>query len=260
VTPDPELVDQMAAGDAGAFLVFADWLQQQGHPLGEIIALERGGKGARAEDLIKKHRKALVGAFKPSRAVLGGAFLEQASVGDLDELKALIALPSSVLLKELRLLLNASAAELELASRAFRHLHRLFLWMPRSSFEPLVMPRLVRLTLWIDEPELDGKLDLLLAARGLAGVRELEILGDGRKSKSMPLPLVEKLFASPLVRQLERLSINQGKLLGKKHTGVFVREAQGRLGGLEAIDLDSWLTEVPEIKTGFGGRLRRWQR
>jgi hypothetical protein len=251
---DPALVDQMAAGDEAAFLVFADQLQEAGHPLGEILALERRGDAARAAALIEEQRAALVGSLRPSLLKLTGGFLELASVKSRAQLDALVALPSSVLLKELRILVNGDRELLAVASRELRHLYKLFLWLP-ATFESLVMPRLVRLTLWVDDPKLGARLDPVLAARGLEGLRELEILGDRRKSGPIPIALLEDLIASPLVAQLERLSISQGNLLTPEHAAVLAREAAARLAGLKQIYLDN---VTPAFEAAFGDRLKSW--
>ncbi len=104
-----ELERQLAAlpplGDAAAYLVFADWLQSQGHPWGELITLQHGVKTApnakkreqlekAAAKLLEQHGAAIVGpaaGHEHSRFDWHLGFLRTATIGTTAEPEAMIA-------------------------------------------------------------------------------------------------------------------------------------------------------------------------
>ncbi len=84
--PNPALEKAILANpdDADAYLVLADWLQGQGDPRGELIALQQAGKKKEATALLKKHPE-LVPTItpKPEKYTIEWAhgFLTKAHVG-----------------------------------------------------------------------------------------------------------------------------------------------------------------------------------
>src|SRR5262245_30533051 len=60
--------------DPATRAVYADWLQSQGNPLGEIIALELAGKADAAKKLLKKHAAEICGGFSPKLFQWKGGF------------------------------------------------------------------------------------------------------------------------------------------------------------------------------------------
>jgi uncharacterized protein (TIGR02996 family) len=70
VAPSKENKELLAAvlaapDDPAPFLVYGDWLQGEGDPRGELIALMAAGKKAAAEKHIEKHAPSLLGPLQP---------------------------------------------------------------------------------------------------------------------------------------------------------------------------------------------------
>jgi uncharacterized protein (TIGR02996 family) len=59
--PELEAAIENDLDNPAPYLVYADWLQSKGDPLGELIVLQAGGKTKEADALIKKHAEALLG-------------------------------------------------------------------------------------------------------------------------------------------------------------------------------------------------------
>lgn len=58
--------------DADAYMVYADWLQDQGDPRGELIALQAAGKQAAAKKLLDKHVAYFLGPLAEHRTCYDG--------------------------------------------------------------------------------------------------------------------------------------------------------------------------------------------
>ncbi|MDQ3335286.1 MAG: WGR domain-containing protein [Myxococcota bacterium] len=58
--------------DADAYMVYADWLQDQGDPRGELIALQTGGKKAAAKKLLDQHVDYFLGPLKEHQICYDG--------------------------------------------------------------------------------------------------------------------------------------------------------------------------------------------
>jgi uncharacterized protein (TIGR02996 family) len=63
--PELERAIEEDLDDDDRWLVYADWLQQQGDPRGELITLQHGGHDEKAEAHLKKHRDELLGPLGP---------------------------------------------------------------------------------------------------------------------------------------------------------------------------------------------------
>jgi uncharacterized protein (TIGR02996 family) len=68
---NPELEKAILANpaDREAWAVFADWLQEQGDPRGELISLQLGNKEGQAKKLIEKHAEYFLGPLEPHQVV-----------------------------------------------------------------------------------------------------------------------------------------------------------------------------------------------
>jgi uncharacterized protein (TIGR02996 family) len=68
---NPELEKAIVANpnDREAWAVFADWLQEQGDPRGELISLQLGNKEGQAKALIKKHEDYFLGPLAAHQVV-----------------------------------------------------------------------------------------------------------------------------------------------------------------------------------------------
>src|SRR5688572_23115268 len=68
---NPDLEAAIAASplDREPYSVFADWLQQQGDPRGELISLQLAGKDAEADALFAKHEDYFLGPLAAHKTV-----------------------------------------------------------------------------------------------------------------------------------------------------------------------------------------------
>lgn len=68
---NPDLEAAIAANplDRDAYVVFADWLQQQGDPRGELMSLQLAGKDDEAEALLAKHEDYFLGPLAAHKLV-----------------------------------------------------------------------------------------------------------------------------------------------------------------------------------------------
>lgn len=113
--------------DVDTYLVYADFLQSQGDPRGELIVLHQQGKQAEAEALLEKHAEHFYGDFNHYRHTLEGdeqpafdwhlGFIRSARLGyDSNEgeddetlpmvLTALLRHPSGALLRDITISIN----------------------------------------------------------------------------------------------------------------------------------------------------------
>jgi len=113
--PELEAAIEQDPDDEGAYLVYADWLQGQGDPRGELIVLHAAAQrdpadkklAQAAERHLKKHADVLIGELGSTRRVTLGwhlGFVRDArfaigadgkpGTGDLDALRALLAHPA----------------------------------------------------------------------------------------------------------------------------------------------------------------------
>jgi len=137
---NPELEQAIVANpdDTSARSVYADWLQSQGDPRGELIALQLAGKESDAEALIAKHTAALLGPLAQHRLTYDGekrsafdwkyGFIHRAHLSHnsyaekiegatlADVLRLLLAHPSGRFLAELHLTFNNDPNEDNLQS------------------------------------------------------------------------------------------------------------------------------------------------
>ena len=90
---NPELEKHVAEnlGDKAAFLVYADWLQQQGDPLGEVISLACNGKEKQAQKLVDSKKELFFGELAGvpivQRHVYQHGVLRSVRVGEEDYLE-----------------------------------------------------------------------------------------------------------------------------------------------------------------------------
>lgn len=129
---EAKLIDNPA--DHAAYLVYADWLQSQGDPRGELIKLQHEGKADEAQSLLEEHEEAFLGplvnyetsfdgfeekAFDWSRGFIKKATLsyDNSTADDVEvddgveialetALETLLTHPSGALLEELEIPIN----------------------------------------------------------------------------------------------------------------------------------------------------------
>jgi uncharacterized protein (TIGR02996 family) len=194
--------------------VFADWLQSQGDPWGEVIALELAGKAAAAKQLIKQHSDALTGGYAGRGLEWRHGFidvirLEGSLKGAKAALPALLGLRTTLLLRELVLPMAPDAELIRIVNaQAPRTLERLFVWTAPAIVD-LAIPSLADLTLWLrtNVPVDAAAIAPLFASTKLPKLRRL-----GFYNAPVPVPLLQALADSPLLAKLRRLDFIQNAL------------------------------------------------
>ena len=246
--------------DEQARLVFADWLQSRGDPWGELLALEHAGRGVEARALFAAERQHFSGAFDDidlqwQRGLPHVATLRDEPPGCTARLDALLRLRAAPLLHELRVVGPSTRELVERINAQLPWLRHLFIWLGPEL--ELALPHLDHLRLWIDDLAGD-RLDSLLAAPSLPSLRRLQLIGGNDEQLVLPAPLLVRLLASPLVRQLEQLAITQG-LLSAASAQTLVDGAP-RLAHLTAVNFHlTGLDDLAVLQRTFGDRLRQWQ-
>jgi uncharacterized protein (TIGR02996 family) len=166
--------------DDTARMVYADYLQQRGDPLGELIALQLAGKDAK--QLEKRLFTRCLGALE--HAVTSGGlergFVVEATVGwNVEALAAVVDRPDWATLRKLRLAPVHEAALVArlLANPALAHLEELSgVTAAALAAFPGVLPALRRLRLAYDELTLDAV--PRLRAEALPALDEVHVEGE----------------------------------------------------------------------------------
>jgi len=97
--------------DSRSYLVYGDWLQEQGDPRGELIAMQIAGEGdpriaVAARAFLQRHGERFIGGLAPDSWVWRDGFIRYAALGTYgpanhDALPALLEHPSARFLPEL---------------------------------------------------------------------------------------------------------------------------------------------------------------
>ena len=198
--------------DAQTQLVYGDWLQSQGDPWGEIIALAHAGKEKQADKLLAVHEQDLTANLGSNRTYLEWnlgfiTFVNLKSTKSVETTKQLteiFALRTTVALQKLGLDAMDAAVIAFLNKHAPPSIRQLLISIGKG-IGKLAMPRLYKI-IFDDDPALDAALVAKeFAALGggnrLPAVRWVEIYGsyEARLSEQTILALI----ASPLLKQLE---------------------------------------------------------
>jgi uncharacterized protein (TIGR02996 family) len=208
---NPELEARLLASpdDLEIRAVFADWLQSQGSPWGELIAYVDAGKKQDARRVLRKYKDHLSGGLRGVKWRKG--FIDHFGAGTgrkekvMRRVEELCALPTALLLREL---LFPAAPDDEIAARLTRcapkRLRFLFCWLSNGVAQ-LEIPSLERLSLYAvsDVPCDPRGLKKLFDGTAFPNLRHLELLN------LLEHDLVRALIDSKLLRQLTRLEMNQ---------------------------------------------------
>lgn len=219
--------------------IYADWLQSQGDPLGEYIALELAGNAAAAKKLFAKHRAAFTGGFSTRMFEWHKGLVDAIRFQNLGRAEArsavldkILALPAAVVVRRIRLPARLDARLVaQLNAKLPPTVSSLFVYFT-NEVAGLALPELQHLELWGGVR--DGALDVealapFFAATGLPKVRALSIYGNA----ALPANVAAALLDSPLVRQLDNLEITHYVLDAEGEAVVTAR--QDRLRHLTAI-------------------------
>jgi hypothetical protein len=220
----------IASPDDETIAVFADALQREGDPWGELIALELAGKEKEAKKLLKATIGTLAGGFAPRmfewrRGFIDLIRLESRSRSKQREmLDKALDLRTAVLVRALALPLKLDDDFVAfLNTRVPRTVTTLFTWLV-DPVGKLALPNLERLDLYGlgDERPDAAALAPLFGSGRLPKVKRLSIC-----NRPLPVPVLAALLDSPLVKQLEWLELYQNAL---DDDGVsFVRQHQQKL-------------------------------
>jgi uncharacterized protein (TIGR02996 family) len=201
--------------DADARAVFADLLQSQGDPWGEIIALASAGKTKEAKKLQKQHAEALTGGFGPRlfewrRGFIHSVKLDRIKPAQLAPmLEGIFAQRTAFLVRDLVLPIALDAAGARDVSRlAPPTIRSMFTWAS-DGLAHLALPSLEHLTLHVVR-------DVTLDANALAPFFQASRLPKLRRfevwDRPFPAPVFDAFLASKLLRQLDWLELNEGSL------------------------------------------------
>jgi uncharacterized protein (TIGR02996 family) len=192
-------------------LVYSDWLQAQGDPWGEIIALACAGKRKQAATLLGVHEVDLtadLGAHREVSLDWYRGFLSRVVIkpkkqsGALQLMSEVFELRTALLLEELSLDLSLSPQVVDLVSaRAPRSLRTLSLRVGEG-LGALAHPGLRELSLIVER---EGELSELarLGGKRLPALRCLEVYS----SPALSLPALNAVLASPVLQGLRMLNL-----------------------------------------------------
>jgi uncharacterized protein (TIGR02996 family) len=207
---DPSMIAAMRADrdDPKPRLVFADWLQADGDPWGEIIALAANDREAEAEKLFKAHRAELEGDFPAKALHWEAGFIRDATIaGKLPQVKQrlreLAGLRATVILEGLSLAVGADDELMTMVSESFPQLDTLFVW--QGPLGKLALPVLEELNVWLTDG--DGGLDGIYATTKLPKLWSLQLTGSSNLTISAKL--VDAIVAAPLFGQLREILFEQ---------------------------------------------------
>lgn len=238
---NPALEAKLAANpDDDTRAVYADWLQSNGDPWGEIIALELAGKEADAKKLFKQHGDALAGGLAPRMFGWHKGFIDRiqlerrASVAQQKQtLETLFALPATLLVRELVMPGKLDAACIAVVNQqAPRTVTKVFMWLVDAA-GGLALPNLEQLDLFglsnLPAPSV-AAFTPLFEAKHVPKLRRLSI---GRKI--LGVPMLAALLDSKLLRQLTCLELAPFAL---DEEGVaYIKKRKRDLAHIEALNI-----------------------
>ncbi|MFT3700150.1 MAG: TIGR02996 domain-containing protein [Kofleriaceae bacterium] len=246
----------IASPDDATRGVYADWLMEQGDPLGEYMTLELAGKTAAAKKLFKQHAAAFVGDLAPrmfdwEKGLIDGIRLPQGGKPAMliDVLDRAFALPTAILVRKVRVASRPDDALVARLNQMPPTVVTLFAYAT-DALAALARPQLEHLELWIPDAKLDANaLCPVFAATKLPGLRALSIYGGG-----MPTPVLTALLDSELLRRLESLDIAYGTL--DVNQKKLVQKSTAKLGHLKALSIDDIDGLMPALRTAWEARDR----
>ena len=225
--------------------VFADWLQGNGDPWGELIALELAGNESAAKKLFKQHVATLTGGFAPRMFEWDKGFIRRVQLEprakanvQRETLEKVLALPAAILLREIAIPTKIDAAFIDfLNKRLSPSVKQVFTWFT-NEVAGLALPHLERLDLFaLRDVELDAAaLVPLFAAKQVPRVKRLSIY-----NSPLSPPVLNAFLDSKLLRQLEWLELAQNALdaggvaLVTERAAAFEHVAVMRIDGLDGI-------------------------
>lgn len=240
---EPDLVARLVANpDDATRGIYADWLQGQGDPLGEYIALALAGHATAAKQVFKQHRAAFTGGF-PTRMFEWHKGLIDAvkfqhlgrAEARISVLEKILALPAAVLVRRV---LMPSRLDASVVARLNEKLPpsvtTLFVYFT-NDVAGFALPQLQHLELWsgVSDVALDAdELAPFFAAKGLPNVTTLSIYGHGEFSATIAAALLD----SQLCRQLEILEITARAF--DDAAEALVTAQQHKLAHIEAVKIE----------------------
>jgi uncharacterized protein (TIGR02996 family) len=256
-TRNPELEARLVANpeDEETRGVFADWLQGNGDPWGEIIALELAGNETAAKKLFKQHATTLSGGFAPRMLEWEKGFIRsvvierKARSGHQAMLEKLLDVPATILVRSISIPINIDAAFVAFLNQRLSPAVKKLFTRLTNAVAGLALPHLEELGLWFEDGEVSVEgLAPLFAATELPKLKRFSIY-----NQPIPIPILTAFIDSKLLRQLECLQLTQGALdaagveLLKKRKDALEHLAAMRVDGL--IDLfrkqyEAWVAQA----------------
>ena len=220
--------------------VFADALQANGDPWGELIALELAGKEKEAKKVMKANLESLVGSFAPRMFEWQRGFIDRIQIESRasravqrETLDKVLDLRTTMLVREIVLPLKLDddfAAFLN--KRVPPTVKKLFTWLV-NPVGKLALPNLERLDLYglRDETPDAAALAPIFAGKQLPKLERLDIA-----NRPLPIPVLAALLDSPLVKQLDWLELTQHAL--DEEGMKLVKQRKKQLENISVIRID----------------------
>lgn len=217
--------------DAGMRAVFTDHLLAHGDPWGDVLALEHAGQTEKAEKLFAKHRTKLLGGLNPKLFTWKHRFLDTATLDSKrplamaeQQLEDVCGLRTAVLLRALTVPFPATDALMrrlsEKAPPALAELRCVLGFGAEGGsreawgdvFRNLALPRLAAMTIVIRRAPGKAQLNGLWQNPKLPRLRALEMRAGSSPGLALGHDAVDALIASPLIRQLDTLTLHYGAM------------------------------------------------
>jgi uncharacterized protein (TIGR02996 family) len=238
---DADLEARLIANpDDDTLAVFADALQSNGDPWGELIALELAGKEQAAKKILKANLDSLVGSFAPRMFEWRRGFIDRIGLEprasrsvQQDTLDKTLGLRTAVLVRELGIPLKLDDDFVAFLNRRVPPtVKKIFTWLV-NPIGKLALPNLERLDLYglREETPDAAALAPLFSGKQLPKLKRLDIA-----NRPLPIPVLAALLDSPIVKQLEWLELSQNAL---DDEGVkFVKQRKTQLASVAVLKID----------------------
>jgi uncharacterized protein (TIGR02996 family) len=240
--------------------VYADYLQAQGDPWGELIAFALAGEHAEAKRVFADHEARFHGGHPTEWFTWEGAFIDRVIVSGLkgadmtQAVREVLALPAMLLARELRVVLQPGTELIaSVTERAPPRLTTFFCWLSDAVGE-LAVPTLEHLHLML-VPDVHLSVERLapvLALRRMPKLRRVDLY-----EGPIPLHFLEALVDSPLCRQLDWLELLQGAL--DVPTAQLLLDRRDALAHIRVLALDPPDALGTQVRTVFRTQLATYQ-
>jgi uncharacterized protein (TIGR02996 family) len=245
--------------DKAAIGVLADWLQAEGDPWGELIALELAEDETRAGKILRANQAELTGGFAPKffgwrDGLISVAGLEAKAPAQMIALMdGVFQLRTAFALERLQLPIAPTREIMAAVARAPRTLRSLFIWAGGTGLGALAHPTLQRLEIF-SSPKSDVELVDLFRASGLPSLKRFEWFS----RQPLRASSVQALLDSPLLPRLEVIELNEFAL--DEEGSRVVLQHVDRLKHLRALKLEPSRGTAAAVRNALKKPLDAWDR